>query len=101
MLLSELPEHLERELTYPIDSSTVIEQIGTVQVEAPDSSDSETVASILDPLGPESFDSAEDLFATIFGSVSDDFIGRKFYDDRGGDPLGAYDGIGDEEDVSF
>lgn len=101
MLLSELQERLETDLTYPIDSTAVIDRIGDAQIDAPDTDDSETIASILEPLGPESFESPDELFTTIFGNVSDEFIGRKFYDDRGGDPLGTYDGTGDERDVSF
>ena len=52
-------------------------------------------------LGSHSFDSADALYKTIYGNVSDEFIGRKYYDDRGGNPAEVPGAPSDEEHVSF
>ena len=101
MLLSELPEHLETTLTYPVELDTVLEQEGHVEIEAPDARDSETIRSVLEPLNRDSFESSRDLFNTIYGNVSDEYIGRKFYDDRGRNPMTTDRGPSDERNVSF
>ena len=80
---------LEDELTFPIDQDSVIRQVGAVEIEAPDTQETETVSTIIGPVGQETYASADELFTTIIGNVSDEYIGRKFYDDRGGNPSGA------------
>lgn len=101
MRLSELPVHLRREFQYPIDRASVIERMGETLVEAPDPEDSQTVEDILAPVGTESFETAFDLFIVLYGNVSEDYIGRKFYDDRGDNPMTVPGAPVDEEDVSF
>ena len=100
MLLTELPTHLEETLYFPIELEEVRTKIGDVQIEAPDNSDSVTIAEILEPIESDSYDSPDALFNTIFGTVNDDFIGRKFYDDRSPNPKEA-EGPRDEKDISF
>lgn len=100
MLHSELPTHLETEFSYPVELDTVIEQMGAVEVETQAGANAETVRSILQPLGTDTFDSPTILYETIYGNVTDDHIGRKYYDDRGGN-LGNDDGPIDEVNVSF
>ena len=92
---------LENELTFPIDQDSVIEQIGSVEIEAPDARETETVSTIIGSVGQETYASADELFTTILGNVSDEYIGRKFYDDRGGNPSESAGGPRDETDVSF
>lgn len=101
MFLSELQTYLAREFTYPVDRNTVIQRIGSLEIEAPNTDDSETVTTILQPLGIATFESSDDLFETIFGNVSDEYIGRKYYDDRGGNQLEVHPGPMDERDISF
>jgi len=84
MLLSELREFLDDEFSYPVDHETVIDEIGEVDVEDTNSEESASVASILKPLSVESYESADELHRMIYGSVGDERVGRKFYDDRGG-----------------
>lgn len=100
MLLRELPPRLETEFDYPVDRESVLDRIGPVEVETQDGTDPETVEAILRPLGTERFDSAMMLYATIYGNVSDDHVGRKYYDDRGGN-LTVDDGRRDDVNVSF
>ena len=101
MKIEGLQAFLEAELTYSVSQASVLEQIGTMEIEAPDESETETIASIIDAVGQESYDSAEELFETVIGNVSDEYIGRKYYDDRGGDPADTAAGPVDEMDVSF
>lgn len=101
MLLTELPARLDGKFSYPVELETVLDQMGSVQVEASDGTDTETIASILRPLGEDTFDSATILYETIYGNVSEDGIGRKYYDDRGGNVSGVDFGPTDEVNVSF
>ena len=101
MLLSELADYLEAEFTYPVELDTVIERAGDVRIGDGDADDPETIGSALESLGSDSFDSADALYKTIYGNVGDDFIGRKYYDDRGGNPAEVSGAPSDEEHVSF
>ncbi len=98
MEIGQLSDYLEEELSYSIGQSAVLEQIGSVMIDAPDAQETETVSTIIGPLGDQTYDCAAELFETIIGNVSDDYIGRKFYDDRGANPM---DGPVDKTDVSF
>lgn len=101
MLLSELTAYLDREFSYPVALDTVLEDAGALEIEGPNTTDSQTLASILEPLGADSFESGDALFDTIYGNLSDDFIGRKFYDDRGGNQTAPSASPMDDRDQSF
>jgi len=101
MLLSELTAYFEEEFSYPVEFETVIERTGDVQIEAPNASDTQTVASILEPVGYEEFESADSLFEAVYGNVDDAYIGRKYYDDRGGEHGETENQPRDENNVSF
>lgn len=47
---------------------------------------SETLATILEKGGDETYQSEDDLLSAIRGNLSDEYIGRKYYDDRGSNP---------------
>ncbi|WP_148415224.1 hypothetical protein [Haloferax sp. KTX1] len=87
---SDLQSFLETEFTYPVSTSRVVERAGDVEISAPNVDDAETVETILDPLGAETHKSASDLYNTILGGVSESYVGRKFYDDRGSNPAEAW-----------
>jgi len=86
MNIGELQALLENELSYSVSHASVLTQIGSAEIEALDEDETETVSAIIDAVGQESDGSADELCATVLGTVSDDYIGRKFYDDRGGGP---------------
>ncbi|WP_336339672.1 DUF5789 family protein [Haloarcula brevis] len=92
---------LEDELSFPIDQHSVIEQLGATEIEAPDTQETETISTIIGHVGQERYTTADELFTTIIGNVSDEYIGRKYYDDRGTNPSPAAVGPTDEADVSF
>ena len=101
MNVGDLSEFLEDDLAYPIDQSSVIEQIGAIEIEAPDNQETETVSTIIGSVGQETYGSADELSTTIIGNLSEEYIGRKFYDDRGSNPAETASRPTDEADISF
>jgi len=89
MLLKELPPYLDGTFSYPVDLETVVEVAGSISIESPNPSQQQDIESILEPLGEDQFDSPYELYAAIYGSLADPYIGRKFYDDRGTNHLEA------------
>lgn len=81
--IEELPAFLTEEVVYPIDQGTVIDRYGTIIIEAPNRQESKTIEGIIGTLSTETYDTPDELFDTIIGNVSDEYIGRKYYDDRG------------------
>ena len=94
MRLPETRDLFTRRLSFPITTEAVIDEIGEVSLEAP-MGDDETVAEVLSRCPEERFDSADALYDALVTFVGDAFVGRKYYDDRGGQA-----GMDDEE-VSF
>lgn len=88
MKIQELPEWVETEFAYPITRESFIEQAGDTEIYAPDKEDSETLSAILERSGEETYQSPDHLLTAIRGNVSDEYIGRKYYDDRSGDRSG-------------
>lgn len=102
MRISDLPTRFETGLTFPLARSTLIEQAGDLEIEAPDRDDSVTLASVIERCDDTTFSSASVLYDTIVGNLDDAYIGRKFYDDRGGNPIAVSPGRQDETvDQSF
>lgn len=76
--------YLDDEIEFPVDRSGVVERVGDVTIDAPDDDDSAAIATILERDNDETFETLEDLFASIYGTLDECYIGRKYYDDRGG-----------------
>ncbi|MGM0398610.1 MAG: DUF5789 family protein [Halobacteriota archaeon] len=94
MRLPETRDLFARELTFPTSHRTVIEAIGETELQAP-TGQSESIEEVLDRTSNEQYRSADELYDALMTFVSDEFIGRKFYDDRGSTPKGE----GEEEEV--
>ena len=75
-------DNFDRTYSYPVDRKTVIEKMGEIEIEAPHGTN-ETIGEVLDRVETETFTSTRDLFDVFVGNLSDQYIGRKFYDDRG------------------
>ena len=86
MKVNELAGFLEEELSYPIDRDQVILDIGDVELEAPDEGQTGTIGHSLERLNEESYTSPDELLHAIVGTLGDEYIGRKYYDDRGTNP---------------
>lgn len=85
MNFSELWALVATDIAYPADQETVIARIGDVHLDAP-GADGEDVRATLAPLAEDRYETPEELFTTIIGSVGDQYIGRKYYDDRDTNP---------------
>ena len=88
---NDLRAYLDAELSYPVTLATVREQVGQVTVVAPDRDESETLASILENVDDDRYETADALFETVVSRLPDAYIGRKYYDDRGSNPAGGED----------
>lgn len=89
MLLSDLPPYLEGTFTYPVSVETVVETAGSIPIEGPVPGQDQDIESVLAPLGADRFDSPNELYGAIYGTLADPYVGRKFYDDRGTNHLEA------------
>lgn len=94
MRLPETRDLFARELDFPVTADAVEETIGEATLEAP-TGHTETVSEVVDRSSRTEFGSADELYDTLITFVSDAFIGRKYYDERG------HSSQGSEEEVSF
>jgi hypothetical protein len=94
MRLPETRDLFVRELEFPVRCETVIDRIGGTELDAPNGP-SETVGEVLERCPEEEFDSADALYDALITFVGDGYVGRKFYDDRGGQTVDP------DEEVSF
>ena len=83
MEVTRLRSALEEEFSFPVDRETLVHRAGEVDLDgvAPES---ETVATVLERTDERTFASSQALYETLVGSVSDGYVGRKYYDDRSG-----------------
>ena len=77
-------------LRFPANREEVIERVGDVALDPPDG-DRTTVEAVLEMADDTEFHSPDELHQTVVGYVGDGFIGRKYYDDRGGQPQNQTD----------
>ncbi len=98
MKYSDTEQIVDQTFEFPVTHTAVIEQIGALEITSP-SGDSVTIQDILDPVEQESYETSDALYTTIIGNLDEAFIGRKYYDDRGGTTLEPV--ADDESTVSF
>jgi len=96
MRLPETRDLFARKLQFPATRTTVIETLGETVLDAP-SGDNITIGDVIERSETEEFRSADTLYDTLMTFVGEDFIGRKYYDDRGG--IGQ--STADEQEVNF
>ena len=94
MRLAETRDLFASRFDFPTDRSTVVEQMGATTIESPTGED-ETIEAILTRVDQDEYGSADELYDLLITYVSDQYIGRKFYDDRGSMP------VADLDEVSF
>ncbi|MFQ3285016.1 MAG: hypothetical protein ACI9TI_002291 [Natronomonas sp.] len=94
MRLSDARDRFVSEFTFPVERETVLKTIGDVEIDGL-TDDPETVEDVLHRTNSEEFHSADELYDTIIGSIGSEYVGRRFYDDRGSNA-----GI-DVDEVSF
>lgn len=94
MRLPETRDLFARKLDFPASRDTVLERVGGTELSPPDG-ESTTIRTIIERSDVEAFDSADDLYDTLMSLVGAQFIGRRYYDDRGAMPQD------EESEVSF
>lgn len=75
-------DRFESEFSYPIARDEIIDAIGDTTVQAPMGTP-ESVAEVLERTETPTFDSPQELRETFLANLCDQYVGRKFYDDRG------------------
>jgi hypothetical protein len=75
--------YLNEKFEFPVDRARVVKRAGNVTIDALDDDDSESISAMLERDNDDPYEIPEDLFASIYGSLDDSSIGRKYYDDRG------------------
>jgi hypothetical protein len=68
--------------SYPTDLDTVLETMGEETIESPNGTD-ETIAQIFSHAETRTYESPRALHDEFVSLLSDQYIGRKYYDDRG------------------
>jgi len=83
--LSETRDLFSRELTFPVTCDEVVRTCGDTTLHAP-GGDSESIGDVLDRCDAREFTSADELVDTLMMFISENYVGRTGYDDRGGNP---------------
>lgn len=78
---SDTRELFARECDFPTDRRSVIEAVGDHAITAP-TGDETNVETVLDRSEESTYASVSELHSTVMGNLPDDYVGRKFYDDR-------------------
>ena len=95
MRLPETRDLFARKLEFPASRETVIETVGSTKLSPPDG-ESTTIRTVIERSDMDEFGSADELYDTLMTLVGAKFVGRRYYDDRGGMPQQD-----DESEVSF
>ena len=82
MKLANARDQFVEEFTFPVERQQVLASLGDVEIDGP-TENPDTVAEVLERTDVEVFDSADELFDTLIGLLSSEYVGRQFYDDRG------------------
>lgn len=86
----EVRDLLDQEFDFPVDHAVLVEQIGEIELDG-SSAELETVETVLNRTRLGSYESAGDVHDLLVGTVTDGYIGRKYYDDRSGSHLSDRD----------
>jgi hypothetical protein len=86
MLLNGTGDRID-ELDYPLTTDDLAAELAGDELELPGGS--ERLPEVLERLGSETFETAEDARFAVFTGVSEKAIGRKGYSDRDPTPVGS------------
>lgn len=94
MRLPETRDVIVNRLSFPVECEDAMDELDDVAIESPQG-DEEKLSKVIGRCGEREFESADELYDSIVGSVGAEHVGRQGYDDRGPN-------LGDEgEEVSF
>lgn len=77
-----------KDAEYPLSREELLDRYGDREIQLADTT--ERLRDVLEAVGEQSYESAEDVTQTVVGMVGDEAVGRKAYTDRSTSP--------DEED---
>jgi hypothetical protein len=83
--LSETRDLFSQELTFPATCEEVIRTCGDVTLQAPGGR-SESIGEVFDRCDATEFASTDELVDTLMMFISENYVGRTGYDDRGSNP---------------
>jgi hypothetical protein len=83
MRYSETKQLIDESIEFPTSHESCVEELGEVELTAP-TGESVPVSEVLNRAGEPKYQSGEMLYTTIVGNLDDSFIGRKYFDERGG-----------------
>lgn len=78
---SKTHELFARECSFPIDRESVIDTVGDVAITSPHGEHTD-VERVLEWSDETTFTSVTELHTTVMANLPDEYIGRKYYDDR-------------------
>ncbi|MDY6819897.1 MAG: hypothetical protein SVG88_14650 [Halobacteriales archaeon] len=74
-------EHFETEFSYPITRTDVINATDDTTIHAPTGT-SDSIGDVIARTETTTFRSPQELYETFLANLGEQYIGRKFYDDR-------------------
>ncbi|MFB6155040.1 MAG: hypothetical protein ABEJ22_04030 [Haloferacaceae archaeon] len=81
MRLPEVYDLLARDGSFPTEHETLAASLENVEVEAPDGTTT-PLGAVFARTDERRYRSAQEAYATVLGTVGEEFVGRKGYDDR-------------------
>lgn len=83
MELTEIHTHLTDNCEFPLDQAGLVAAVGDYEVTAADGGTTRLAEAIETTDDPE-YTSATEAHEAILANLGEGFVGRKYYDDRGG-----------------
>jgi len=81
MRLSEVKGYIDSRVETPIEHESAVEQLNGTEVDCP-SGDGECITEALKRDETRKYETTDEIYESVMCYLSEDYIGRKFYDDR-------------------
>jgi len=81
MRLSEVKDYIDSEVETPIDHESAVEQLNGREIDCP-SGDGKRVSDALKMDETRRYETTEEICESVMCYLGDEYVGRKFYDDR-------------------
>lgn len=81
MRLSEIKEYIDSEVETPIEHDTAVEQLDGEDIDCP-SGDGECITEALEMDETRTYETSTEIHESVMCYLGDEYVGRKFYDDR-------------------
>lgn len=81
MRLSEIKEYIDSEVEPPIEHDTAVEKLNGGKIECP-SGDGECITEALMMDETRRYETSTEIYESVMCYLGDEYVGRKYYDDR-------------------